>query len=907
MRNCFLFVALTYAVLSPASELEIGQSADFGASYESNFGQLILQSKAREPINRSLDLNHETVVFHFSGEYIDHDLVNFYEYLINFDSDLLKPIEPNLDFFNEKCSYSDTYPKPSISEFRNTKEAVIGEIEIFVSRGTAIVDYEFYEPIRYGYSLNSYKNFKGNEDLTKEDLFKLTESQIVDFLFEEYAKFSRIDEIKDYRIQALLVRASLMFGTTKVVSWAQETLHIKPDGIIGEITLEAINMASPEVFLNNFEKTRISNLECGSLRNVASILGYLKFGVSDLWLSKLNKKYGYPTLPGLRPSVLEWTRLVRDKKIADDFAKSCDDLRLDYNNECVDKVDQNTFFVYYHILSFKINVPKSKLEKFLTGYESIVKDEFSYSNGWATYFVNKKAKFYNQVNNNTPSCLFSDDEINQDQNKGEQRITNVDSEFERVRTALLLSEGIGRRAPGRYPEVIFLDKGLEMPDGGLLDYHPDWYDQSMDKEIMDQIDKLICDMPDTKESHYIFGKGMLVAKQNGFGSVGLLPNISADKIKLRQIIDTDELFKKLANLVTNTRKVSGVRKIVNIGALWEWKDLGASDGNVDDAIEAIRGTIKQLSSKVLVIVASGHAEQKGESGIDLSKGCYYVPQCFGDLSNVITVATIKLIDKSLEEENIRFVRWHSSNKGGAIQIGAPGLEVISTDAAIDDAGEVRYGYSKQDGSSWSTVFVTAMAAEIWARNVSLTAYQVKERLIATVDAVHNKDDTSSIYGGGNAEIAAGVVNPLNAFIPKDDALILMGGESNFLPVEVRMTNMATRNGGKFVLFQNEDSMQDDTNYSCHFKDVIRIRKTGRNRYQIVCKTEPYENEYFKIVDGVLFTSKDRWKEKGMAPMECTAKRFSCIEYKRAGSADDFKPVHLWKIKDLLVPDGIDEN
>ena len=150
---------------------------------------------------------------------------------------------------------------------------------------------------------------------------------------------------------------------------------------------------------------------------------------------------------------------------------------------------------------------------------------------------------------------------------------------------------------------------------------------------------------------------------------------------------------------------------------------------------------------VVVVVAAGN------EGIDLSD---YTP---GGLKNVITVA-------STDDENNRTT---FSNWGQAVDIAAPGVDIISLRAKFTDLlavsgppdytrGKAVVGrdgkYYRVTGSSFSAPFVAGVASLILSQNPKLTGEEVKRMVLNSADDIdHPGWDQFTGYGLLNAKRA----------------------------------------------------------------------------------------------------------------------------------------------------------
>ena len=121
----------------------------------------------------------------------------------------------------------------------------------------------------------------------------------------------------------------------------------------------------------------------------------------------------------------------------------------------------------------------------------------------------------------------------------------------------------------------------------------------------------------------------------------------------------------------------------------------------------MKDVINRTRDKTLYVFSAGNL------GENYKFSCNRVPTCLGDQVNAITVAALAPNSpKKLSEFSNYGGRW--------VQIAAPGSDIVSTDIKVDGE-KVRDIYSIRTGTSTAVPFVTAVAAEIWARRPTLTA------------------------------------------------------------------------------------------------------------------------------------------------------------------------------------------
>lgn len=105
-------------------------------------------------------------------------------------------------------------------------------------------------PTKYGITLSTLKQYK--EDATVDDvktLHKETARLIYRDLYIDKPGFSQIE---NQLLKELVIDSGVHSGTYRATIWLQEVAAVKADGIIGPITIEAVN--SKELFIPYFNK-----------------------------------------------------------------------------------------------------------------------------------------------------------------------------------------------------------------------------------------------------------------------------------------------------------------------------------------------------------------------------------------------------------------------------------------------------------------------------------------------------------------------------------------------------------------------------------------------------------------------------------------------------------------------------
>lgn len=115
-----------------------------------------------------------------------------------------------------------------------------------------------------GVCFRTYKLYRQRKKLPKpsiEDLKNITDEEFVSILKEMYWDACRADRIESQSVANAIVDWAWHSGTTTAVKEVQKVLGVTADGIIGNVTLSAINSTSPLPLFGQIQQSRLNYLE----------------------------------------------------------------------------------------------------------------------------------------------------------------------------------------------------------------------------------------------------------------------------------------------------------------------------------------------------------------------------------------------------------------------------------------------------------------------------------------------------------------------------------------------------------------------------------------------------------------------------------------------------------------------
>jgi lysozyme family protein len=105
-------------------------------------------------------------------------------------------------------------------------------------------------PTNFGITASTLGQFRGlSGPVSAQAVRNLTKAEAEQIYLAEWIRKLRLGEIKRFDKAWLIFDASVLFGQTRAVQWAQEASGAPADGRIGPVTLRAINDAPVRRFV----------------------------------------------------------------------------------------------------------------------------------------------------------------------------------------------------------------------------------------------------------------------------------------------------------------------------------------------------------------------------------------------------------------------------------------------------------------------------------------------------------------------------------------------------------------------------------------------------------------------------------------------------------------------------------
>lgn len=110
-------------------------------------------------------------------------------------------------------------------------------------------------PTKYGITLRALEIWRGRK-LAPASVRNLTEDEARYIYEKTYIKSPGFDKIEDEQLRGLVVDSGVQHGTSRAIVWLQKAAGVNTDGIIGPITIRAVNN-NPGTIYNRLLAERI--------------------------------------------------------------------------------------------------------------------------------------------------------------------------------------------------------------------------------------------------------------------------------------------------------------------------------------------------------------------------------------------------------------------------------------------------------------------------------------------------------------------------------------------------------------------------------------------------------------------------------------------------------------------------
>jgi lysozyme family protein len=97
-------------------------------------------------------------------------------------------------------------------------------------------------PTKYGITQKTLSMYRGR-DVTPEEVRALDEPEARTIYSTLYIYRPNFHQINDESLQALLIDSAVQHGPDRASKWLQSAAGVNPDGIIGALTIAAVNRA----------------------------------------------------------------------------------------------------------------------------------------------------------------------------------------------------------------------------------------------------------------------------------------------------------------------------------------------------------------------------------------------------------------------------------------------------------------------------------------------------------------------------------------------------------------------------------------------------------------------------------------------------------------------------------------
>lgn len=504
----------------------------------------------------------------------------------------------------------------------------------------------------------------------------------------------------------------------------------------------------------------------------------------------LSKWARYSAMPGLKPVPYEYPAIVRKieaQKIGRDL---CQIYRFD-GKDCAVKPSDDYLYLRGQGVRITLEVPRQQVAGIIQGLRDSLKANRGYDAD-VKIFAEKQMQAQNlPTTEDWPAQFKSFKNADGNEEDGTMLRQRIKAYY----------EAIDYCAPSRSAvavQILILDVfPHEEGTASVRLTHPNFSEKATPYV------PCLTNNP-SKEGHGTHVAGLIAAKPNGCGIVGVSP--TADLVLWPpegKDISSNDLIQAL-EFAHQTKDYEV--KIFHAS-------LAGHFGYDSGIYKTLNQHFKGSQLDRLFVFSAGNKRTSEDNSTRLSEqNCGVLPACLGHLPNVVVVA-------ALDREPRERPRLLETSYCGApmVSLAAPGVGILSTD--LNDQ------YSLREGTSVAAPFVTGAAALVWQASPHLDAYKVKQRLVATARFDLDFGRSEDIVGGV-LDIAAAVKD-----ISEDVVVLENSAERLVGKIEAKLFR------GDLLLYDRERYLPNEkAPYAIKAEDLLRIHRRG-NRFTVACKCE----------------------------------------------------------------------
>lgn len=111
-------------------------------------------------------------------------------------------------------------------------------------------------PTKFGITQKTLSRYRGYA-VSAEEVANLTEPEAIQVYLKLFVNDPKFNQIENEPLAALIVDSGVQHGQKRAARFLQRSIGVKADGIIGPITLRAVNGAKPKTVYKNVLARRI--------------------------------------------------------------------------------------------------------------------------------------------------------------------------------------------------------------------------------------------------------------------------------------------------------------------------------------------------------------------------------------------------------------------------------------------------------------------------------------------------------------------------------------------------------------------------------------------------------------------------------------------------------------------------